>query len=202
MGVAVDVELISDSSDDDSMSLPGDDAAGAGSLIMNNPRDEDEEDSFEVEIITQQVATGTYVPASSGSSDLLHMLAQTDGCAAERQQQPPRDVNVMRGQEEEDASISVSSCSNSKEWVAPTTLEESEKREHHHITGPVAVTGNNDAATATAAAVVAAAEPPRAAAAAPPPAAAAPAPSRAPSAKPSSKSKATSKKAVFGFFRK
>jgi len=46
--VAVDVELISDSSDDDSMSLPGDDAAGAGSLIMNNPRDEDEEDSFEV----------------------------------------------------------------------------------------------------------------------------------------------------------
>jgi len=92
-----------------------------------------------------------------------------------------RDVNVMRGQEEEDASISVSRGSNSKEWVAPTTLEESERREHHHITGPVAVTGNNDAATATAAAVVAAAEPPRAAAAAPPPAAAAPAPSRAPS---------------------
>ncbi|XP_039832317.1 uncharacterized protein LOC120692977 [Panicum virgatum] len=60
MGVAVDVELISDSSDDDSMSLPGDDAAGAGSLIMNNPRDEDEEDSFEVESITQQVAAGTY----------------------------------------------------------------------------------------------------------------------------------------------
>jgi len=66
--VAVDVELISDSSDDDSMSLPGDDAAGAGSMIMNNPRDEDEEDSFEVESITQQVAAGTYVPASSGSS--------------------------------------------------------------------------------------------------------------------------------------
>ena len=44
----MDVELISDSSDDDSMSLPGDDPAGAGSLIMNNPRDEDEEDSFEV----------------------------------------------------------------------------------------------------------------------------------------------------------
>ena len=118
MGVAVDVELISDSSDDDSMSLPGDDAAGAGSLIMNNPRDEDE-DPFEVESITQQVAAGTYVPASSGSSDLLPMLAQTDGCAAERQQQPPRDVNVMRGQEEEDASISVSSCSNSKSGWRP-----------------------------------------------------------------------------------
>ncbi|PAN43893.1 hypothetical protein PAHAL_9G000600 [Panicum hallii] len=178
MVVAVDVELISDSSDDD-MSLPGDDAAGS----LNNPRDEDEEDSFEVESITQQVAAG------------------------ERQQQQPRDVNVMPGQEEEGASISVSSCS--KEWVAPTTLaspavEESEKREirEHHIMGPVPVT-DDDASTATAAAVVAAAAPPPAAAAAvPPPAAAAPAPSRAPSVKPSSKSKATSKKAVFGFFRK
>ncbi|XP_025794354.1 uncharacterized protein LOC112874948 isoform X1 [Panicum hallii] len=207
MVVAVDVELISDSSDDD-MSLPGDDAAGS----LNNPRDEDEEDSFEVESITQQVAAGACSSSSSGSTCCRCNTAtdannQTYGCAGERQQQQPRDVNVMPGQEEEGASISVSSCS--KEWVAPTTLaspavEESEKREirEHHIMGPVPVT-DDDASTATAAAVVAAAAPPPAAAAAvPPPAAAAPAPSRAPSVKPSSKSKATSKKAVFGFFRK
>ena len=58
--MAVDVELISDSSDDD-MSLQGDDATG-GSL--NNARDhsdDDEEDSFEVESITQQVAAGRYL---------------------------------------------------------------------------------------------------------------------------------------------
>ncbi|XP_039781484.1 skin secretory protein xP2-like [Panicum virgatum] len=204
MVVAVDVELISDSSDDD-MSLPGDEDDAAGSRLNNdNPRprprdeDDDEDDSFEVESITQQVAAG-------------------------ERQQLPRHVNVVPGQEEEDASISVSTCS--KEWVAPTTLaspaavEESEKTREireHHIMGPVPVTDDNNAtATATAAAaVVAAAAPPPAAAAAPPPAAAeavpppapaaaaAPAPSRAPSAKPSSKSKAASKKAVFGFFRK
>lgn len=60
MVMAVDVELISDSSDDD-MSLQGDDATG-GSL--NNARDhsdDDEEDSFEVESITQQVAAGRYL---------------------------------------------------------------------------------------------------------------------------------------------
>lgn len=60
MVMAVDVELISDSSDDD-MSLQGDDATG-GSL--NNARDhsdDDEEDSFEVESIAQQVAAGRYL---------------------------------------------------------------------------------------------------------------------------------------------
>lgn len=56
--VAVDVELISDSSDDD-MSLQADDATGGSLNNAHDPSDEDEEDSFEVESITQQVAAGT-----------------------------------------------------------------------------------------------------------------------------------------------
>ncbi|RLN17054.1 uncharacterized protein C2845_PM02G40620 [Panicum miliaceum] len=64
MVVAVDVELISDSSDDD-MSLPGDDAAGS----LNNPRDEDE-DSFEVESITQQVAAANAMNSTLPSISL------------------------------------------------------------------------------------------------------------------------------------
>ncbi|RCV39830.1 hypothetical protein SETIT_9G001400v2 [Setaria italica] len=190
MVAAVDVELISDSSDDD-MSLPGDGAA-AGSL--SNPPDEDEEDSFEVESITQQVAA-----AGNPHASAVEMSSSV----------PSPSPSVLKRH----ATIS------SKEWVAPTTLasvEENERREReHHILGPVPVVIDDSPATVTrdgsaAGAVVAAAaaaKPPPPAAAPPPPAAPSPspsppAPSAAPAPKPSSKSKATSKKAVFGFFRK
>jgi hypothetical protein len=54
MGMAVDVELISDSSDDDDVSL----LPPPGAVITRDHTDDDEEDSFEVASITQQVAAG------------------------------------------------------------------------------------------------------------------------------------------------
>jgi hypothetical protein len=77
MVMAVDVELISDSSDDD-MSLQGDDATGGR---LNNARDhsdDDEEDSFEVESITQQVAAGTCSSAFWRSLSYCWLQMQID----------------------------------------------------------------------------------------------------------------------------
>ncbi|OEL19302.1 hypothetical protein BAE44_0019683 [Dichanthelium oligosanthes] len=170
MAMAVDVELISDSSDDD-MSLPGDDAAAGNPREL--PLDEDEEDSFEVESITQQVAAG------------------------ERQQQP----RAPAVDTEEDTSISSSSSKEWVAPTTLASVEENEKRERelseireHHILGsppaPVIDNSSTAASAGAAGAVVAAAAP-----------APAPAPAATPG-KPSSKSKAASKKAVFGFFRK
>ncbi|KAG2544299.1 hypothetical protein PVAP13_9KG030020 [Panicum virgatum] len=92
MVVAVDVELISDSSDDD-MSLPGDEDDAAGSRLNNdNPRprprdeDDDEDDSFEVESITQQVAAGTHLVAACRckiDANNQKSNTQTDGSDAQ-----------------------------------------------------------------------------------------------------------------------
>ncbi|KAJ1292581.1 hypothetical protein BS78_01G000800 [Paspalum vaginatum] len=213
---AVDVELISDSSDDD-MSLPGDDAAAAAALHSNPPDqlDEDEEDSFEVESITQQVAAVKQQPRVTAVEE---------------------PVSSPSGHDEN---------ASSKELVEENKKMDRELSEirEHHILGPVPVINSSTAtssgvgvgaaravvtpslAAAAAAAApastpqapasappVAASVPPAAAPAqAPPAAAAAPAPAppaavsappAAASRKPSSKSKTASKKPVFGFFRK
>ncbi|CAN6302680.1 unnamed protein product [Urochloa humidicola] len=207
MVVAVDVELISDSSDDD-MSLPGDDAT-AGSLDdIVVPPDEDVEDSFEVESITQQVAAAGTCRRNGAAMTALEMVSSSSAPSPSRRQR----------HQEEDASIS-----------SMASVEENDKIRERHNLGPVPVIDSSPtsagAGVGAAGAVVAVAVAPPAAAAAPPatpaaaaapatpaatappatPAAAAapPAPAAStPSAKPSSKSKASSKKAVFGFFRK
>ncbi|CAN6286078.1 unnamed protein product [Urochloa humidicola] len=182
-GPAVDVELISDSSDDD-MSLPGDNAA-TGGLV---PPDEDVEDSFEVESITQQVAAAGTCRGDGVTTTAVKTVVSSS-------------PSPSGSHQEDDATISS---------IAPTTMSVEEKdkiREEHHILGPVPVFHSSAGAAGAGhrPASAAAASPPTPAASSPPaplPAASASAPAPAPSGKPSSKSKASSKKAVFGFFRK
>ncbi|CAN6308392.1 unnamed protein product [Urochloa humidicola] len=213
--VAVDVELISDSSDDD-MSLPGDDVAARSLDDIVVPPDEDVEDSFEVKSITQQVAAAGTCRGNGAATTAVEMVSSSSAPSPSRRQ----------WHQEEDASIS-----------SMASVEENDKIGERHILGPVPVIDSSPtsagAGVGAAGAVVAAAAPAAAAAALPatPAAAAAPLPAAAkppatpaaaappatpaaaappapapaasaPSAKPSSKSKGSSKKAVFGFFRK
>ncbi|TVU44273.1 hypothetical protein EJB05_03709, partial [Eragrostis curvula] len=220
--MAVDVELISDSSDDD-MSLPGGDEA-AISMPGEAREHSDEDDSFEVASITQQVAAGH-------QQQQLRMRDEAQPHITASGPPPSGHQHQLQHQQEEEGVA----------WVPPSTLvsmEEKERREvseirEHPVLGPVPVvddssssspaaagaagpgaeTGAGAGAGAGAGTGAGAAEPgpetgagagARAGAGAGAKASGAGAATTGSSSagKSSSKFKAPSKKAVFGFFRK
>lgn len=209
MVMAVDVELISDSSDDD-MSLQGDDVTGGGGGggSLNNARghsDDDEEDSFEVESITQQVAAGRYLLfCILDSYCLLQMQIDVMPCAGNQQLQlqpprvtavvepvsPPSEQGHRQQQHEDDDKKDVGIVSGSNESTL-ASVKENEQRERelteireHHILGavPVIDSSGTSAGARVGATGAAVAPPATAAAAGPPPLAAPPQPAAAASA--------------------